>query len=221
MTLTPENKAARRGLFTASEIHKLITPGGKLAQNDTRDKYVMDVAFEKVTGFRRPISSKQMEHGNLHEWEAFELFSRLFPDFCRRNDELLVVDQIGATPDGFVTDIDANLLATIDIKCPYSTWLTQKEMAMEARVFHDYYWQAQCQMYCAGVNRHYLVRYFTPGDILDDDTPECDLPEELRIFWQVVLRNDDDIALMLEAVKIAVEDCQRYEQLITARVQPY
>lgn len=221
MTLTPENRSARRGLFTASEIHKLITPGGKLAQNETRDKYVMEVAFEKVTGFRRPISSKQMEHGTLHEWEAFELFSRLFPDFCRRNDELLVLDNIGATPDGFVTDIDGNLLATIDIKCPYSAWLSQKEMAMEGRIFHDYYWQAQCQMYCAGADKHYLVRYFTPGDILDDDTPECDLPEEDRIFWQVVLRNQDDIDFMILAVDEAAKDRERYEQLIKARMHPY
>jgi len=214
MTLTPENKAARRGLFTASEIHKLITPGGKLARNETRDKYVMEVAFEMVTGFRRPVSSKQMEHGSLHEWEAFELFSQLFPEFTRRNEELLVLDNIGATPDGFVTDIDGNLLATIDIKCPYSAWLSQKAMALDGKVPHEYYWQAQCQMYCAGVDRHYLARYFTPGDILDDDTPECLLPEEDRIFWQRINRNQEDIDFMVIAVHQAAEEREQYAELI-------
>jgi len=214
MTLTPENKAARRGLFTASEIHKLITPGGKLAKSETREAYVMEVAFELATGWRRQISSKQMEHGSLNEWEAFNLFEQLFPGQVVRNDTLLVLDNIGATPDGFVIDFNNNHLATIDIKCPWSKFLQQKALALRGEVPHEYYWQAQCQMYCAGVDHHYLVRYFTPGDILDDDTAPCELPDDKRIYWQRIDRNQPDIDLMVLAVNEAVEDRNQYIELI-------
>lgn len=216
MTLTAENKAARRGLFTASEIHKLITPGGKLSANETREQYIMDVAFESVTGWRRSVSSKQMEHGTMYEYEAFESFSELFNGWMIRNNELFTQGNIGATPDGFVTDLNGTRLATIDIKCPWSGFLKQKAMALNNECPHEYYWQAQCQMYCTNVQSHYLVRYWTPGEI---DDPFV-LSKEQAIFWQRIERNNDHIELMIEAANKAAADRDQYVNLINVNLHP-
>lgn len=216
MTLTAENKAARRGLFTASEIHKLITPSGKLAASETRDQYVMDIAFEAATGYRRSLSSRQLEHGNMYEYEAFESFAELFSGWTIRNNVLFTSNNIGATPDGFVVDLDGNKLATIDIKCPYTQFLKQKIMANNGECPHEYYWQAQCQMFCSQLTRHYLVRYWTSGDIEDNTV----LNQNQSTFWQVIERNDDHIKLMLEAANKAAEDRDRYIELINLKLQP-
>ncbi len=67
------------GGIGASEIGALFVRGG------IKSKSAQSLAFKKakelITGFKEVITTKQMEHGILHEFSAFQtVVEPLFPD---------------------------------------------------------------------------------------------------------------------------------------------
>lgn len=179
----------RIGNFTASEIFKLFT-GGK-----TRDSYIFEKAQEKATGHQKQFSDKNTEHGHLHEHEALCNFSEisglLSENLLQQYFE--INENCGATPDGKVCDFYGNALATIDCKCPTTTFFEQKMLFIKEskpefqNVPKQMFYQGQMQMLAMGVEEHYLVRYLTAMDTdYYGNTIEYDLPLNVRLFYQKI-----------------------------------
>jgi hypothetical protein len=94
---TPEWKAARLGVATASWFHTIITPLGKPTDNRERKKYIYRLVAERLLKQPMPDSyvNAWMERGNDLEDAAARDFSR------REGVELL--------PGGFVTSDDGKM----------------------------------------------------------------------------------------------------------------
>ena len=59
---------ARRGIVTASEVHKLLTSNGRVATNQTARDYIADLAAERITGHvEDAYVSHEMRLGTLNE----------------------------------------------------------------------------------------------------------------------------------------------------------
>lgn len=59
---------ARRGIVTASEVHKLLTSKGAVAMNQTAREYIAELAAERITGHvEDAYVSHEMRLGNLNE----------------------------------------------------------------------------------------------------------------------------------------------------------
>jgi len=107
----------RLGILTASEVHKLITPTGKVANNDDSRAIVFQKVAERIT---RTIEEQpfnfHMERGNTFEPFARDLYSekrhqvREIGFITRSFDDVT----IGYSPDGLLVDKNGG----IEIKCP-------------------------------------------------------------------------------------------------------
>ena len=59
---------ARRGIVTASEVHKLLTSKGAVATNQTAREYIAELAAERITGHVEDVYvSREMELGTMNE----------------------------------------------------------------------------------------------------------------------------------------------------------
>ena len=110
---------ARLGIITASQVGRLITPTGKIANNDDSRAIVYEKVAERLTYRVEDLfSNSHMERGN-----TFEPFARdLYNDKIAPVKEVgfIVKDfgtfKIGYSPDGLVGDD-----GLIEIKCPART----------------------------------------------------------------------------------------------------
>ena len=65
---TDEWLEARRGIITASVVGKLVTPTGKVADNQTSRSLVQELVAERITGrVEEPVWSRDIERGHLDE----------------------------------------------------------------------------------------------------------------------------------------------------------
>lgn len=114
---TDEWVRLRLGVLTASEFHRIITPKGKLARNDTSRGYMNRLLAEWMLGCpleEDPYESEWMQRGHELEEQAMRAYAfetNLDPQpggFFTTDDGL-----IGASPDFVVGD--SRLL---ELKCP-------------------------------------------------------------------------------------------------------
>lgn len=96
---------ARRGILTASEMHKIITPTLKVADNDRTRAHVWELLAQRVSGYVEPqYISDDMLRGNLDEVRARDLYREHYSDTQSMgfitNDEWGFV--IGYSPDDLV-----------------------------------------------------------------------------------------------------------------------
>lgn len=121
-SLTPEWFAARLGLVTASEFHKVMTYGrDKKPFGGTARSYAMRLVAEALSSSNADddggFDNDAMAWGRLHEPRAIEAY---------QNRTFLQVEpgkfirpwpgrRIGGTPDGFVGSD-----GLLEVKCPYS-----------------------------------------------------------------------------------------------------
>lgn len=78
---TDEWFEARRGLITASDMHRLVTPTGKVRTGETPDAYAAELAAQRVAGFveLRSIGANG-ERGLRDELLARELYRERWAD---------------------------------------------------------------------------------------------------------------------------------------------
>jgi hypothetical protein len=189
----------RLGRFTASEIHKLFTGG------TTRQTYIFEKAEELATGRMKEFSNKHTDHGHMYEHEAITTFNEvtglnaenLLQEFFPINNDC------GATPDAKVVDFSGNILASMDVKCPTTTFFKQKMIFVNEskpqyqNVPKEFFYQGQMQMLAMSernkslglppVTEHYLVRYLTACDTDNyGNSVEYDLPLDVRLFYQKI-----------------------------------
>jgi len=195
-TLSPK----KIGRFSASPCWKLFAGGV------TRQKYIFEKAEELATGRMKEFSNKHTDHGHMYEHEAITNFGdvtgliveNLLQEFFQIN------ENCGATPDAKVVDFNGNILATVDVKCPTTTFFEQKMIFIEQskpqfqNVPKDMFYQGQMQMLAVSehnkklglppVNEHYLVRYLTACDTDKyGNSVEYDLPLDVRLFYQKIV----------------------------------
>lgn len=95
----------RRGLLTASEMHKIITPTLKVANNDKQRAHVYEIAAQRISGFVEPqYESFKMLRGHEDEIDARDLYREKYAPVADvgfvTNDELGFT--LGYSPDGLV-----------------------------------------------------------------------------------------------------------------------
>ena len=104
---SPEWHELRRGIITASVASSLITPTGKIANNDTVKKLAYQMAAERITGrVEKSFVSYDMERGNIEEVFARDLYSKTYQSVteCGFIDTLFFGARVGYSPDGLVGD---------------------------------------------------------------------------------------------------------------------
>lgn len=104
---TDEWLQLRRGIITASEIKTLVTPTGKLANNDTSRKYLHQILAERVyDGSEASFCNDDMMRGHLLEPFARSIYAEHFAPVEQCG--FIVRDygsyRIGYSPDGLVGD---------------------------------------------------------------------------------------------------------------------
>lgn len=71
--------AARCGLLTASEMHKIITPTLKIASNEKERQHLYELLAQRITGYVEPsYVSDAMLRGQADEMEAVALYSKTY-----------------------------------------------------------------------------------------------------------------------------------------------
>jgi predicted phage-related endonuclease len=104
---TPEWHDMRRGVLTSTAIRTLITPTGKLADNDKTRAHVYEVAAQRITGRTEDgFQSFDMMRGHVEEILARDLYSQHYNPVTQcgfiTNDSLGFA--VGYSPDGLVGD---------------------------------------------------------------------------------------------------------------------
>lgn len=104
---TDEWYALRLGLTTASEVKKLITPTGKIADNDDTRSHVYELLAQRITGRIDPsYISDDMLRGQIEEMDALSLYDEKYDKIKKvgfiTNDKWGFT--IGYSPDALVGD---------------------------------------------------------------------------------------------------------------------
>lgn len=211
----------RAGKFTASEIWKLFVEpktkadkeAGKWSQ--TADNYILMKAIERVTGYVRKFTSKEMEHGIMNEKDAFDAFCSFHKQpygWKFTNKDFFVIDEnSGASPDGVLYD-NINVAAVVDVKCPQpATFFERKAELTEDRSVmpKEYFYQLQMQMMATGAPEGYLVNYLAEefGNTFTGEIEyKFELPLESRIIIQHV---PADLAVQAQMRELIVKACAR------------
>lgn len=150
---------ARRGIITASEVKLLVTPTGKIANNEKTRAHQWELLAQRVSGYVEPAYiSDDMLRGMHDEVIARDLYSRHYVQV----DEVGFITNdfdgvtIGCSPDGLVADD-----GMIEIKSRRQKY--QIETIATDTVPPEYMLQLQCALlvasrewidfvsYCAGL----------------------------------------------------------------------
>jgi hypothetical protein len=103
---TEEWKAARCGILTASVMHGLVTPTGKIAENDETRSIMFDLVCQRVHGMEvvNSFQSYDMARGVLDEVDAARLYDKNHNEL--QSCGFLVNDRhgfkLGFSPDGLL-----------------------------------------------------------------------------------------------------------------------
>ena len=202
----------RSGNFTASELHKLITPTFKIAQNDTAKNYVFEKAFEKATGqtARQEFRSQNTDWGNQYELQAIEDYKKTTGlEVLHTGDNQKFLKHpylpVGANPDGMLESGH-----TLECKCPANggeqlkNLLCGQDINKFKSMRFNYFIQTQVQIWLAG------------KDWGDFYTYRPNVPEYMTRYYLRIWRDDFTIKQIEEAVIKAsseIEDILRSVKL--------
>lgn len=147
---------ARKGRFTASEIHCLL---GEKGLGLTGESYIFKKAAEEVFGLDEEDSfiSADMKRGIELEPLAFRKFQEIKQEDFLNVEEATFFpygEHAGASPDGLVSDN-----AIIEIKCPKSLKFFNLVAKGEKAIDKQYYYQMQMQMLCTKSEKCYFFNY--------------------------------------------------------------
>jgi hypothetical protein len=149
-TLTEEQKTARLGRFTGSEIHKLM---GAKGFGKTGETYIIEKVAEFLTGepTKQEFSSAATSWGIEHEMEARDYFEAA-TGLKVINSTTIDNGFIAGTPDGILENCIG-----FEIKCPFNSGNHIKNLMMSNAVDllelrSEYYWQVVSYMWLTGFN---------------------------------------------------------------------
>lgn len=191
----------------------------------TGENYLKKWYLENKYKRKKEFWANQVEKGLRVEPIGIEMLSRKMGIELAKNDEWFDNEFLQGTPDLVLEDKIIDIKSSWDIfSFPwFDTELPNK----------DYYWQLQCYMALTGIKKAAIAYclidtpdplialelkklYYQSGGVAEDWTPETnaelaenyrfnDIPEQDRIRIFEVERNDKDIELIYERVKISRE----------------
>lgn len=138
--------AARLGILTASEVCKIVTPTGKIANNDKTRAHVWEIAAQRITRYVEPYYvGDEMLRGKTDEIIARDLYDA----------EYLPVDEVGfVTNDqwGFTIGYSPDGLVGMDglIECKSRRQRFQFETLATREVPEEYLLQIQTGLLVSG-----------------------------------------------------------------------
>lgn len=159
-------KEERLGKFTSSEIYKLLQSGKKKDEYFGQGAltYIMETVAQVITGEAPEVSSKAIEWGYAHEYDAIleyenrmgvkvEYYGSGAPKFVPYN------EVSGGSPDG---EVGTHLL--IEAKCPYNSGNHTKFLMMEDQeelkaANFDYFCQVQMNLLCTKRELAHFLSY--------------------------------------------------------------
>lgn len=154
----------RRGLFTASEFHRLMTYQNRDELPEGAKTYVLEKVVESLTVMddSERFVTADMQWGIDHEVEAVIEFAGVTGELVSHvgdNQRFIKFgDHAGATPDGLIGEHSG-----IEVKCPKSkthfNYLMMKSASDLKSVEPKYYWQIMGSMMVTGRNYWYFVSY--------------------------------------------------------------
>lgn len=148
---------ARKGRFTASDIHKLL---GVRGLGQTGESYIFEKAVEEVFGLEDnedEFVSKDIQRGITLEPLAFRKFKELKEfDFLDIQETTFFPygSHAGASPDGLVGND-----AILEIKCPRPTKFFNLVAKGFDAIDKEYIAQMQMQMLCTNSVKAYFFNY--------------------------------------------------------------
>jgi exodeoxyribonuclease (lambda-induced) len=212
----------RTGVFTASEVHKLLTKKGERAANATSQSYTLAKAFEKLTGESARNSSGfiETEWGNFYENEAVNAVKMRFPGVTHTGDEQQFVKakgfNFGATPDGLIGKD-----GVLEIKCPFNGGIHLENIAFGADLDwfranrFDYFAQMQGEMWATD-RKWCLFASYEPARSRERDIAdrrELAFPATKQLH---TIHIDRDEAFIENMKKIVEEKTAELEKLVVA-----
>ena len=194
---TSEWNAQRVGKFTSSKIYTLLAKSRKKDEvfGDTALSYIYEKTFERITGMEGDNfnGNDATEWGTGYEDEAAQEFTRITG--IELTHAAFVQDRKREYLGGSVDRYALSEKAIAEIKCPYSP----KNFIKAATGFIDpkYYAQNQCNMHVSNVDKCYHITY------------DPRMPEGSRLVYQIIKKDVEFIANLLERVDLAEEELQK------------
>lgn len=181
---------ARRGRFTASNIHRLLGKDSLKKTRQSIETYSFEKAVEYLYGIEEEpeFLSKDLERGIALEPMAFNRFKALKSfDFIDVEESTFIPlgEHAGASPDGYVTD-NSNL----EIKCPRRNKFFKIVANGSVEIPLQYQAQMQMQMLCSDTEKTYFFNYYIENGIE---------------YWHelIIERDDNMINLIKDRIKTA------------------
>ena len=188
----------RKGKFTASEIHRLMTALSKPNELPVGAiTYVIEKVAETLTdGLPESFSSEAMQWGKDQEVNAIELFSKktkLKVHSTGDNQKFIAYGKhAGCTPDGLGAGYG------VETKCPKSAthvlYRGIKNGDDLKKIKPEYYWQIQFSMMCRKVSKWHFVSF----------DPRFS-NEKHRLYPVLIERNENDIELIKLRLQLAID----------------
>jgi hypothetical protein len=141
---TDEWHKTRIGIVTASVMNQLVTPTGKIANNDKVKAFVYEIAAQRITGtVEQTYTNGHMERGHIEEGLAKVIYSANYAPVTECG--FISCGLLGYSPDGLVGEpglleikgrvqkkqvavIAANEVPVGDInQCQFGLYLTKRE----------------------------------------------------------------------------------------------
>lgn len=191
----------RRGKFTSSEIHKLLTEpklkkekeAGEFSQ--TAKTFIMEKVCEEFGALKKNFSNAYTEHGDEYESEARDKFIEA-TNYKVVETDFIDNGEDGGSPDGLIMDRNNNIISGIEIKCPYvpvnhlnNFNIINKETFKKYR--SEYYWQTQHLMSLTSTNFWYFISY------------SPDFYDTWKFHYALILRDYQDTEYIKEIIQKA------------------
>lgn len=183
---------ARKGKFSASEIHKLM---GKTINTDTAQTYILEKATEEISEIIiDPFDNKAMEYGRTWEPVAKSYYSEVTGHKVNDFGFKLLNEHAGCSPDGLIDGQQKGL----EIKCPYLPINHTKHLLIENQEQlkserKEYYYQVMFSMLCFGFKEWDFVS-FSPV------FKGCNRMVIIPVYW-----DKTEIDFITERLNLAIE----------------
>lgn len=162
---TDEGQALRMLSLTATDWNTLFTKEPNL-RGGNKYRNLTKLTRQKL-GHKKKIEGPALDHGVFYEPEALHVYTLVTGNelveeevgFCRgpgpehSNDDYIMHEWIGATPDGVCKYTDV----LVETKCPF--W----KRLIEGGVPDIYWTQIMVQMAVTGIHRLHFTRYLPPS----------------------------------------------------------
>lgn len=200
-TLTKEQKELRNGMFTGSEVYKLM---GAKGMGKTGETYIFEKVSEFLTGLpcKEEFSSAATAWGIEHEDEAKQYFEAA-TGLKVAAIGTISNDMIVGTPDGIIKvdtgfeikcpDGIIKVDVGFEIKCPYNSGNHVKNLMMQSAndlldLRPEYYWQCVSYMWLTDLKAWKFCSY------------DPRFKEEKRMLILNLTLNDDHLTLLKQRV---------------------